>query len=701
MPLAFSAPLSALPGLNAPKLKALKALGLETIGDVLEHFPRRHEDRRSFPRFPTEESETAVCVCGVVEKAQLKRLPGRRTLVEITLRERRETVLTGRLVIRFFNIPYLHKQFPVEQVVVVYGKPRRRGAVVGMDHPDYELIEDDGEEAGVHTRRIVPIHPAGEGLSARVLRGVIFRALAAVDPATVPERLPRSVAVFARAEALRQIHFPDDDASLLRAREQLKQEEFFGLQLSVALRRAAATAHPGAAHCGPGELLGRLLASLPYAPTGAQTRAIEEIRRDLSAPQPMNRLLQGDVGSGKTLVALAAMLLCVESGHQAVLMAPTQILAEQHWLNFARLLAPLGLRVGLAVGGAEIRTSEAGESATDFSLQAEGASPPAQIVVGTHALLFETGQSALARVGLAVVDEQHKFGVLQRTQLTARFAGTTRPDVLVMSATPIPRTLAITLYGDLDVSVLDELPPGRGRIVTGVRPAAKRAEAAKFIGEQLAAGRQAYLVHALIDESGKLEAKAAAAQLSHWREALAPHAVGLLHGRLKPAEKQQVMEAFRSGELRALVSTTVIEVGVDVPNANLMLIENAERFGLAQLHQLRGRVGRGAHKSYCILLHDPGAPEALARLEVLEDTTDGFRVAEADLALRGAGDILGTSQSGLPPLRLGDLLADAPIMLAMRAAAQEIVAGDPRLERPEHAPLRAWAEILRRPVAGA
>ncbi|MBS0658153.1 MAG: ATP-dependent DNA helicase RecG [Verrucomicrobia bacterium] len=698
MPLAFDAPLSALPGLNAPRLKALRALGLESVGDALEHFPRRHEDRRSFPRFPTEESETAVCVCGVVEKAVLKRLPGRRSLVEITLRERAETALSGRLVIRFFNIPYLHRQFPVEQVVVVHGKPRRRGAVVGMDHPDYEFIEDDGEEAGVHTRRIVPIHPAGEGISPRVLRGVIYRALAAVDPATIPERLPGAVASFARGEALRQIHFPSDEAALAAAREQLKKEEFFGLQLAVALRRAETVSHPGAAHCGPGALLDRLLASLPFAPTGAQARAIAEIRRDLAAPQPMNRLLQGDVGSGKTLVALAAMLLCVESGHQAVLMAPTQILAEQHWLNFARLLAPLGLRVGLAVGGAEIRLSEL---AGDFALEAEGASAPAQIVVGTHALLYESGQSALARVGLAVIDEQHKFGVLQRTQLTARFAGSTRPDVLVMSATPIPRTLAITLYGDLDVSILDELPPGRGRIVTGVRSAAKRAEAAKFIGEQLAAGRQAYLVHALIDESEKLDAKAAAAQLAHWREALAPQAVGLLHGRLKPVEKQQVMEAFRRGELRALVSTTVIEVGVDVPNANLMLIENAERFGLAQLHQLRGRVGRGAHKSYCILLHDPGATEALPRLQVLENTTDGFKVAEADLALRGAGDILGTSQSGLPPLRLGDLLADAPLMLEMRRAAQEIVAADPRLERPEHAPLRVWAESLRRPVAGA
>lgn len=691
--LLFSSPLTALPGVPANRAKALQALGLVSLGDLLEHFPRRHEDRRKFPRFPTEESDTAVCVCGIVEKCQLKRLPGRRTLVEVTLRERDETALSNRLIVRWFGIPYLHKQFPVEQVVVVHGKPKRRAGKMGMDHPDYELIDDDGEEAGVHTRRIVPIHPAGEGITPRVLRGLVFRALAAVDPASIPERLPRSVAQFARAEALRQIHFPADDASLAAARAQLVQEEFFGLQLAVALRRASAVTHPGARHCGPGGLLSQLLASLPFAPTGAQQRAIAEIRHDLDAPRPMNRLLQGDVGSGKTLVALAAMLLCVESGHQAILMAPTQILAEQHWLNFGRLLRALGLRIGLALGGGDVRLA-GGEDAA-FALEADRR---ADILIGTHALLYESGQAELARVGLAVIDEQHKFGVLQRARLTEQFAGTTRPDVLVMSATPIPRTLAITLYGDLDVSVLDEIPPGRGRIVTGVRSAAKRAEAAKFVREQLEAGRQAYLVHALIDESERLDAKAAAAQLELWREALAPYSVGLLHGRMKSTEKAQVMEAFRSGALKALVSTTVIEVGVDVPNATLMLIENAERFGLAQLHQLRGRVGRGAHKSYCVLLHDPAATDALPRLQVLEETTDGFKVAEADLEIRGAGDILGTSQSGLPPLRLGDLLKDAPIMLAMRAAAQQIVEADPKLMRPENGALREWAAGMRQPV---
>ncbi len=695
MALPFDSPLSALEGVGPTRVKLLAKLGLETIGDLLERFPHRHEDRRQFPRFPTEESDEPVCVCGIVEKATLKRLPGRRSIVEVTLREPDAPALSSPLVARWFNIPYLHRQFPVEQIAVLYGKPKRRGKQIVIDHPDYELVEEEDDETPVHTRRIVPIHPAGEGVSARVLRGVIFRALAAVDPASIPRRLPAAVDPSSRAAALAAIHFPADESALAAARTHLVREEFFGLQLAVAVRRAEVVEQPGARHCGDGQLLARYLASLPYSPTGAQTRAIAEIRTDLASARPMSRLLQGDVGSGKTLVALAAMLLCIESGHGAALMAPTQILAEQHWRNFTAALGPLGVRVELRTGA----RTEGGvdESPTLFApAQATSAYPP--LVVGTHALLYEAGQAALERLGLAVIDEQHKFGVLQRTRLTAAHRDRTLPDVLVMSATPIPRTLAITLYGDLDVSILDERPPGRGKIITGVRSAAKRGDAAKFILDQLTAGRQAYLVHAIIDESEKLAAKSAATQLTHWQEALAPHAVELLHGRMSAAEKDAVMARFRAGDTRALVSTTVIEVGVDVPNATVMLVENAERFGLAQLHQLRGRVGRGAHKSYCVLLVDPKSTEAASRLQILEETDDGFVVAEADLRVRGAGDMLGTSQSGLPPLRLGDLLADAGIMFEMRRAAQEILSRDPALSTRPNVPLRAWLEQMRRPL---
>jgi ATP-dependent DNA helicase RecG len=423
----------------------------------------------------------------------------------------------------------------------------------------------------------------------------------------------------------------------------------------------------------------RVHESLPFPLTGAQHRAIAEIAADLAAPRPMNRLLHGDVGSGKTLVALSAMLLCVESGQQAALMAPTQILAEQHYLNFRRLLEPLGLSVAL-------RTGARREEAEPLPLFAAGAaeipqnslSSP-QILIGTHALLYE--KAGVEDLGLAVIDEQHKFGVMQRARLRNQGAA---PDVLVMTATPIPRTLTMTLYGDLDVSTLDEMPRNRGKIVTAVRDPAKLPDAVKFLREQLAGGRQAYIVYPLIDESEKLEAKAAATEFAKWREMLAPFSCELLHGRIPPDEKEATMQRFRRGETQALIATTVIEVGIDVPNATLMLIENAERFGLAQLHQLRGRIGRGEHKSYCILLSASDDAVSLEKLRTLERTSDGFEIAEADLRLRGPGDILGTAQSGLPPLKIGDPVADHELMRLARNAAFLIFERDPKLERPEH-----------------
>jgi ATP-dependent DNA helicase RecG len=399
----------------------------------------------------------------------------------------------------------------------------------------------------------------------------------------------------------------------------------------------------------------------------------------------MNRLLHGDVGSGKTVVALSAMLLVVEAGFQAALMAPTQILAEQHYLTFKRLLEPLGIPVFL-------RTSARSEGITPLPLFAGGrdASAPANvpaengaaIFVGTHALLFAEGE--LANLGLAVIDEQHKFGVMQRARL--RNQGVT-PDVLVMTATPIPRTLTMTVYGDLDVSTLDEVPAHRGKIITAVRENAKLPEAIQFLRDQLGAGRQAYIVYPLIDEIEKRSEKAAAVEFEKWRELLVPFPCDLLHGRMRADEKEAVMERFRAGKTKALIATTVIEVGIDVPNATLMFIEDAARFGLAQLHQLRGRIGRGPHRSYCVLFTSEGKDdaEALEKLRVLESTTDGFAIAEADLRLRGPGDILGTAQSGLPPLKLGDIIRDGDLMTAARRAAQEVFAADCELLAPEHA----------------
>ena len=879
-------PLAELDWMPPQRVRQLARFGLATVEDVLTHFPRRHEDRTQFDRFPTGDSDKPVCVCGLVKKTSVRRFRGSQKMFDVIIEEEKATALSQPLTCRWFNAHWVEKMILISQRLVVYGKPKRSGSTVLITHPEFEVVEDDAE-ASIHLRRIVPIHAATEGLSPRVLRRIVWDVLEKLPDTSVPPVLPPALDATPRIWALRQIHFPDSAETLARARRHLVLGEFFAMQLCVAAKRAEQSALPGAAHCGGGELMRGLHEALPFPLTGAQQRAIAEIRADLAAPRPMNRLLHGDVGSGKTLVALSAMLLCVESGSQAALMAPTQILAEQHFLTLRRLCEPLGLRVALRTGA---RREDAGalplfeaaaqqmlvggppsapgarysrrrlphiehpwaiyaitfstqtrrrldpaardtvldcilhwkdrrymlfaacvmpdhvhlllqpsvkELADDggavfFPLQeimhtlksytahrinelegesgalwdkerfdryirsdrdleekynyilgnpwadgtlAEGeeyrwvwgseqhgavlAAAPAPVraagrrpehagrvrypegnfplaafspsephlLVGTHALLYEG--AGFTRLGLAVIDEQHKFGVMQRARL--RDQGT-MPDVLVMTATPIPRTITMTLYGDLDVSTLDELPPGRGKIVTGVRPVAKLPDAVKFLREHLEAGRQAYIVYPLIDESEKLEAKAAATEFTKWQALLAPMPCALLHGRIAPEEKDAIMKKFRRGETKALIATTVIEVGIDVPNATIMLIENAERFGLAQLHQLRGRIGRGEHKSYCILLTGAKADAAaLEKLSILEATGDGFKIAEEDLRLRGPGDILGTAQSGLPPLQLGDLLVDKELMHLARNAAFLLFERDPQLEQPEN---RRYREVL-------
>jgi len=501
---------------------------------------------------------------------------------------------------------------------------------------------------------------------------------------------------------LRNIHFPADIESLETARRHLVLTEFFGLQLLIARRRAQTTALPGAAHCGSGKLLGRLLHSLPFPLTGAQDRVIREIRADLATPHPMNRLLQGDVGSGKTFVALAAILFAVEAGFQTALMAPTQILAEQHYLNFTRLLQPLGIRIALRTGARKEDTTLPLFDRARMDVPASAGGPPGdacapisdtpQLFIGTHALLYDSVE--FSDLGLVVIDEQHKFGVAQRAQLITRRPA---PDVLVMTATPIPRTLTMTAYGDLAVSILDELPPGRGRIKTELREEGALKDPAKF-KEYLAAGNQAYVVCPLIDEGEKSDAKAATQEYEKWSAFLAPLKCELLHGRIPADEKEAVMRRFRANEVQVLVATTVIEVGIDVPNATVMIIEDAEKFGLAQLHQLRGRIGRGSQTSFCILLTRTKDPSALAKLRTLAATTDGFAIAEADLQIRGPGDILGTAQSGLPPLKIGNLLRDRDLMLLARETALRIVAADPELALPENQRFRALAVESCRPT---
>jgi len=546
-----------------------------------------------------------------------------------------------------------------------------------MDHPEFEIIEND-DEISIHFRRITPIYPATEGLSQRVLRSMVHRLLSELADHSFETLLPRALmnGAMTRAGSIRAIHFPDSWEQRDFAREHLVLSEFFAMQMLIASRRTDASIRIGHAHCGSCVLLDAFLKSLPFELTSAQQKVIEEIRRDLAAVHPMNRLLQGDVGSGKTVVAIAAMLLVVEAGYQVAFMAPTQILAEQHYDVLRRWVEPLGVRISLRTAA---RQEEGGPLALFASVTLTNSPCDPQIIVGTHALLYES--VSFSNLGLVVIDEQHKFGVTQRATLTTREPA---PDVLVMTATPIPRTLTMTIYGDLDVSTIDEMPRNRGKIVTAVRDEVKLPEVLRFLRTQLEAGRQLYVIYPLIDESEKLDVKAAAAEYELWRERLHPFRCELLHGRIAPAEKQQIMESFRRGETNALISTTVLEVGVDVPNASVMLIENAERFGLAQLHQLRGRIGRGEHKSYCILLTSAQAKEASAKLAVLERTSNGFEVAEADWELRGPGDLLGTAQSGLPALKIGNLKADAELMRRARAAAVSIFQVDPRLESPEN-----------------
>jgi len=537
-----------------------------------------------------------------------------------------------------------------------------------MDHPEFEVIEND-EEISIHFRRITPIYPATEGLSQRALRSIIYRLLNEISNESLETLVPSGLVQGERSDAIRAIHFPETWEARDAAREHLVLSEFFAMQMLIASRRSDASIRIGRAHHGIGALLDKFLRALPFALTGAQSKVIAEIRRDLAAHHPMNRLLQGDVGSGKTVVAIAAMLLAVEAGYQAAFMAPTQILAEQHYAVLRRWLEPLGVRMAL-------RTAARQEES--FIALIVGNENP-DVIVGTHALLYDTVW--FSNLGLVVIDEQHKFGVAQRARLTTREPA---PDVLVMTATPIPRTLTMTVYGDLDVSVIDEMPRNRGKIVTAVRDESKLEEVLSFLRAQLEAGRQLYVIYPLIDESEKLDVKAASAEYELWRERLHPYRCELLHGRIPAAEKQETMERFRRGETNVLISTTVIEVGIDVPNASVLLVENSERFGLAQLHQLRGRIGRGEHKSYCIFLTSDQSRESSAKLTVLERTSNGFEVAEADWDLRGPGDLLGTAQSGLPVLKIGNLKSDADLMRRARGAAMSIFDADRRLELPEN-----------------
>ncbi|MCG8603160.1 MAG: ATP-dependent DNA helicase RecG [Verrucomicrobiales bacterium] len=645
-------------------------MGLHSVGDLLQHYPRRYEDRRHFDTFPEGPTEHPVCLhIEVVDcSSRFGKGRGRRWFEAIVEPKGGANVLGNRIVLRWFNLAYIQKIITVGHEMVLFGQPKWSGRRLVIDHPDFEIVDGDTSASEAHMGRIVPIYPLVSGVSQKPLRTLAYRVLSDLPDDLPPEWLPPGACPggLSKARAIRGIHYPDSMEDLEPARRYLALEEFARLQLVLQKRRSQHRESGGAVHAGHGNLWQELQDQLPFEPTGAQCRTIEEIRTDLSAREPMVRLLQGDVGAGKTLVAAAAVSLVVEAGFDAALMAPTQILAEQHFQTFQSWFEPLGIEVKLKTGN-----RAAGGDLPLFSGNA-GKMAKGSLTIGTHALIHDKEGFANG-LGLAVIDEQHKFGVAQRQSLIER--GDT-PDVLVMTATPIPRTLALAFYGDLDVSILDELPPGRGRIITGIRLTSQTEQATGFLRDQLREGRQAYVVYPLIEESEKLKANAATVEFEAWKKRLPEAKLVLLHGKMTPEEKESVMGEFRSGQAQVLVSTTVIEVGVDVPNANVMLIYNAERFGLAQIHQLRGRIGRGRHKSFCVLMIDPDAAEARERLRVLEETRDGFRIADEDLRQRGPGEVLGTQQSGLPDLKFGDFLGDTKLVEQAKEIAERILESD-------------------------
>jgi ATP-dependent DNA helicase RecG len=679
----LATPLQFLKGVGPGRAKLLANLGLHTVEDALYYLPARHEDRSQLTPLRSLKPNDVTTVTGTIRAVSPPPRGRPRVPLSVLLSDG-----TGFLTCVWFGQAYLERLFQRGQRLIVHGKAQRyRSGPLQMQVKDYEILEEEaGEAAGdpsdetLHTGRLVPVYGLTRGLTARPMRRLMKRLVDGyVDGLEDP--LPDGLRARHRLEpiglALRAGHFPNTEADYAAARRRLVYDEFLLLQLGLAIRRHRQGRQPGLAMNPPGALARRLLASLPFALTPAQERVWREIRTDMAEPYPMNRLLQGDVGSGKTVVAALAILTAVESGFQAALMAPTEILAEQHLMTLTQLLDPLAVEVALLTNAVKGKARE--------RVLAAVAGGEIACVVGTHALVQEAVR--FRRLGVAVVDEQHRFGVHQRATLRRKGES---PDVLVMTATPIPRTLALTLYGDLEVSVIDQLPPGRKPVVTKARTGSARGQIYRFLREQVGAGRQVYVVYPLVEESEAIDLRAAtemADRLQH--EVFADLRVGLLHGRMSFTEKDRVMRDFKAGAIHILVSTTVIEVGIDVPNASVMLVEHAERFGLSQLHQLRGRVGRGPWKSYCILLSGASSPEAKLRLDAMAATNDGFKIAEVDLSLRGPGDFFGTRQSGLPEFRVADLLRDAAALEAARRDAATLIREDPHLLAPEHRALRA------------
>ncbi len=664
--------LDTLHGVGPRMLPKLQKLGLNTIEDALYHLPIRYEDRRQLKTInQLTDNQQEVFIGTVLATGETVTSRNYRKIYEVIVGDS-----TGKVALKWFRYrkPWLQKRFPIGQTAIFIGEVKRFAAIREIHHPDSELLRDEQDlqqlikSDPLNFGRILPVYSLTEGLSQKQARKIWYRLVeehAEKVPDVIPADIQKKYQLVPIPLALKQAHWPEQSIAMDnlvkgrdRARYSLVFDEFFFLELGLALKRAGVQLEEGIAFKLSHKYTIPLNKLLPFKLTSAQRRVLGEIKEDMLAPHPMHRLLQGDVGSGKTIVALMAALIAIENRMQVAVIAPTEILAEQHYRTFHGWLEQLGLKICLLQGN---MPAAAKRNTLEQIYQGK-----IDLIVGTHAVLQEGVE--FHSLGLGIIDEQHRFGVQQRSVLKRKGVN---PDMLVMTATPIPRTLSMTLYGDLSVSVIDQLPPGRKPVTTRRFSSSQRAKGYQLIEQELRQGRQAYVVYPLVEESEKSDLQAATVAAEAFATEIFPDfKIGLLHGRMKTAEKDAVMDSFRQGEVQLLVATTVIEVGVDVPNATVMMVEHADRFGLSQLHQLRGRVGRGADKSYCLLIpSDHYSEDAARRLKVMVETEDGFRIAEADLEIRGPGDFLGTRQAGLPDFRVASLLRDLRILESARQEA--------------------------------
>jgi len=665
-------PLQYIKGVGPERAKLLLRVGIKNIKDALYFLPYRYEDRSNIKKICDLTYGKLETVSGTIISAELIKTPRKRLhIFELLINDG-----TAILKAKWFNQPYMKKVFKKGDQILLCGIVKRNsyyGTGFEMDNPEYEILSDN-TETHIHLNRIVPIYSVTKGLGVRQMRTIIFNVLETYlneIEDVIPEDILKRNGLRRLNECLYNVHFPETGTDIdslnkgvSKYHRRISFDELFMLQLGLAILKKRKTIEKGISFSPSGRLLKNLLSRLPFQLTDAQNRVFNEILTDMKKPQPMNRLIQGDVGCGKTIIALMAMITATECGYQSALMAPTEILAEQHYLNIYRLVDELGIKVCLLTSGVKDKP---------FDIIANG---EVNIVIGTHALIQEGIK--FKKLGLVVIDEQHRFGVMQRALLRKKAYN---PDVLVMTATPIPRTLALTLYGDLDYSIIDELPPKRMPVKTLVFRESEKKAVYNLIYSETKKGRQVYVVYPVIEESEKTDLRSATLGKEAFEKIFPSLKIGIIHGRMKPQEREEIMSKFKNGDIDILVSTTVIEVGVDVPNATVMIIIHAERFGLSQLHQLRGRIGRGSHQSYCILLaYEPIGEEALRRLKIMEKSSDGFKIAEEDLDIRGPGEFFGTRQSGLPDLKSANIIRDYQLLKSARYEAFKLIETDPEIQ---------------------